>query len=149
MTNTEDPSANLQVIVAAALIDSDGKILLQKRPKGKHLAGLWEFPGGKVEEGETPEAGLVRELNEELGIVVRVEDLDTGPFATLTGPFGPMVLLLYLCRFWKGEPKLLHAAELCWLAPIDMDPAKMPPADGPLIAYLLSHTVPVNAETPI
>ncbi|HEX9932920.1 MAG TPA: (deoxy)nucleoside triphosphate pyrophosphohydrolase [Allosphingosinicella sp.] len=123
-------------VVAAALVDGDGRVLLQQRPAGGAMAGLWEFPGGKVEEGELPEAALARELDEELGIRVGREALVPACFAS--APLGErhMILLLYICRAWDGEPRPLHAAALAWLRPGEMEPDAMPPADRPLIALL-------------
>ncbi|HYG30264.1 MAG TPA: (deoxy)nucleoside triphosphate pyrophosphohydrolase [Allosphingosinicella sp.] len=123
-------------VVAAALIDGKGRVLLQQRPEGRAMAGLWEFPGGKVEEGELPEAALARELEEELGIAAAAADLLPACFAS--APLGGrhLVLLLYVCRNWQGEPRPLHAKALEWLRPDDMNPDEMPPADRPLIASL-------------
>lgn len=123
-------------VVAAALIDPAGRILLQQRPPGKAMAGLWEFPGGKVEPGETPEAALVRELDEELGVAVDEDGLVPACFAS--APLGErhMILLLYVCRAWRGEPRPLDATALKWLRPDEMVAAEMPPADRPLIAAL-------------
>jgi 8-oxo-dGTP diphosphatase len=123
-------------VVAAALADGDGRVLLQRRAPERTMAGLWEFPGGKVEAGELPEAALVRELREELGIVVREAALIPACFAS--APLGGrhMILLLYLCRQWQGEPEPLDASALKWLRPDEMDAAEMPPADRPLIPLL-------------
>jgi 8-oxo-dGTP diphosphatase len=123
-------------VVAAALCGADGRILLQRRAPGRAMAGLWEFPGGKVEAGEGPEAALVRELAEELGIEVSPLHLEPACFAS--APLGDrhMILLLFLCRRWKGEPRPLDAAELRWLRPSEMEPDEMPPADRPLVGWL-------------
>lgn len=124
------------IVVAAALIDAEGRVLLQQRPDGRHMAGLWEFPGGKLEPGEHPEAALVRELVEELGI--GIEESALSPAAFASAPLGErhMILLLYLCRRWSGEPRALEASGLKWLRPSEMHAPEMPPADGPLIALL-------------
>lgn len=123
-------------VVAAALIDESGRILLQQRRPGRSMAGLWEFPGGKVEDGELPEAALVRELAEELGIDVAPADLVPAAFASAPVGERHMILLLYLCRAWRGTPAPLDASALAWLRPGEMDAAAMPPADRPLIALL-------------
>lgn len=124
------------VVVAAALADAEGRVLLQKRAAGKAMAGLWEFPGGKVERDELPEAALARELEEELGIAVAAADLVPACFAS--APLGDrhMLLLLYLCRRWRGTPRALDAAALDWLFPAQMRALAMPPADEPLIELL-------------
>jgi 8-oxo-dGTP diphosphatase len=124
------------LVVAAALIDADGRILLQRRPPGRAMAGLWEFPGGKVEEGETPEAALVRELEEELAIGVEAAGLIPACFASAPNEDRHMILLLYLCRTWQGEPQALDASALMWARPAEMRALDMPPADQPLIALL-------------
>lgn len=123
-------------VVAAALIDGDGRVLVQRRPEGKAMAGLWEFPGGKIEPGETPEAALIRELEEELGIVVPAECLAPAVFAS--APLGDrhMLLLLYVARKWRGTPKALDASALKWLRPVELHALEMPPADRPLIGLL-------------
>jgi 8-oxo-dGTP diphosphatase len=125
-------------VVAAALVDARGRVLLQRRAAGRAMAGLWEFPGGKVEPGESAEAALVRELAEELGIEVAAEALEPAAFASAGAIDGraPMLLLLYLCRNWRGHPHPLDAEALKWLRPEEMDAAEMPPADRPLIARL-------------
>jgi len=123
-------------VVSAALIDADGHVLLQKRAPGRAMAGLWEFPGGKVEEGETPEAALVRELQEELGLHVDAARLAPAGFASAPHGESHLVLLLYLCREWNGEPRPLDATALKWLRPAEMRAAEMPPADRPLIPLL-------------
>lgn len=123
-------------VVAAALIDGEGRVLLQRRPEGRAMAGLWEFPGGKVERGEEPEAALVRELEEELGIGVAVPDLVPACFASAPLAERHLLLLLYICRIWEGEPRPLHADALKWLHPTEMDATEMPPADRPLIGLL-------------
>lgn len=134
------------VVVAAALVDGDGRVLLQRRLAGRTMAGLWEFPGGKVEDGERPEAALVRELAEELGVAVDAAALAPACFASADAPGGAgrhMLLLLYLCRAWRGEPRPLDAAALQWVRPRDMAALAMPPADRPLIA-LLEALLPVR-----
>jgi 8-oxo-dGTP diphosphatase len=123
-------------VVAAALIDAEGRVLLQQRAPGRAMAGLWEFPGGKVEPGELPEAALVRELDEELGIATDEAALEPACFASAPVGGRHMILLLYLCRAWRGEPRPLDASALKWLTPAQMAPAEMPPADQPLIALL-------------
>lgn len=129
------PTAPL-LVAAAALVDRDGRVLLQQRPAGKPLAGLWEFPGGKVEPGETPEAALIRELAEELGIGVAQACLAPACFAST--PLGDrhLLLLLYVCRKWEGVVTPLHATELRWARPVEMHALPMPPADRPLIGLL-------------
>jgi len=110
--------------------------LLQQRAPGRAMAGLWEFPGGKVEEGETPEAALTRELEEELGIRVDSGSLWPAGFASAPNGERHMVLLLYLCRAWRGEPRALEASALLWAHPADMRRLPMPPADEPLVDQL-------------
>jgi 8-oxo-dGTP diphosphatase len=124
------------IVVAAALIDGEGRVLLQQRAPGRAMAGLWEFPGGKVEPGELPEAALSRELEEELGIGVDPGRLVPACFAS--APLGErhMLLLLYLCRAWRGEPRALDASALLWTTPAEMTDLAMPPADAPLIPML-------------
>ena len=123
-------------VVAVALIDRKGRVLVQRRPAGKMLAGLWEFPGGKIEPGETPEAALVRELAEELGIVVDPAHLAPAAFASAPLAGRHLLLLLYICREWAGTPRPLDAEELLWCRPAELHGLAMPPADLPLIAPL-------------
>jgi 8-oxo-dGTP diphosphatase len=136
MPNPGSKATPLFPVVAAALIDRQGRVLVQQRPAGKHMAGLWEFPGGKVEPGETPEAALVRELHEELGIAI--EEAALVPLTFASAPLGErhLLLLLYLCRDWQGEPQALDAVALQWVRPADMRALAMPPADQPFIAIL-------------
>jgi 8-oxo-dGTP diphosphatase len=123
-------------VVAAALADPAGRILLQQRAPGRSMAGLWEFPGGKVEEGELPEAALIREIEEELGI--RIEAAAIRPACFASAPLGDrhMILLLYLCREWQGDPAPLDASALKWVRVEEMVADEMPPADRPLIGLL-------------
>ena len=123
-------------VVAAALTNQAGEILLQRRPEGRQMAGLWEFPGGKVDSGESPESALVRELEEELGVVVEPGNLH--PLAFASEPLGDrnLLLLLYICRTWQGDPKPLESPEIRWLRPEDMSALPMPPADRPLVVAL-------------
>ena len=130
------PPAKLFPVVAAALIDAQGRVLVQQRPPGKQMAGLWEFPGGKLEPGETPEAALVRELTEELGIVVTPSDLIPATFASETLGDRHLLLLLYTCRAWTGAPQALDAVALRWATPDEMRTLPMPPADAPFVDVL-------------
>ena len=123
-------------VVAVALIDADGRVLVQQRPAGKMFEGLWEFPGGKVEPGETPEDALVRELEEELAISVPCGCLFPATFASAPLDDRHLVLLLYTCRKWIGVPRALAAAGLKWARPVDLYALEMPPADAPLIGLL-------------
>ncbi len=126
-------------IVAAALVAEDNRILIQRRPVGKQMAGLWEFPGGKIEPRETPEDALVRELREELGIAVDVSSLIPACFASHAHGDQHLVLLLYICRIWAGLPQLLFADAMEWVTAAEMDAYDMPPADLPLVAYLKTY----------
>ncbi|MEH3106838.1 MAG: (deoxy)nucleoside triphosphate pyrophosphohydrolase [Sphingomonas fennica] len=123
-------------VVAVALVDADGRILLAERPAGKSMAGLWEFPGGKIEAGETPEAALVRELAEELGIDVSIACLAPATFASAALGDRHLVLLLYVCRKWQGIPRPLEGGALRWVRPAEMHRLPMPPADRPLIGLI-------------
>ena len=126
----------LVVVAAAVLVDGDGRVLICQRPAGKPMAGLWEFPGGKLEAGETPEAALVRELHEELGIWVKTDCL--APFVFASHPYADFHLLmpLFLCRRWEGMVERREHAALAWVKPIRLFDYAMPPADAPLCAYL-------------
>lgn len=132
---TADRSA-LLLVAAIALVDADGRVLVQQRPAGKPMAGLWEFPGGKVEAGETPEAALLRELEEELAIAVPVACLAPAAFASEPHDAGHLLLLLYVARKWTGVPRALAAAALRWVRPAELHRLAMPPADRPLIGLL-------------
>lgn len=124
------------LVVAAALVDSDGRVLIAQRPDGKQLAGQWEFPGGKVEDGETPETALIRELEEELGITVKQACLAPFVFASHTYENFHLIMPLYLIRRWDGEPEAREHKALKWVRPNDMRNYEMPPADLPLVAWL-------------
>jgi len=128
---------NLVLVAACALIDPDGRVLVTQRPPGKYMAGLWEFPGGKVEPGETPEATLVRELREELGIDTRSACLAPLTFASHAYDSFHLLMPLYVCRTWDGIVRPLEGQGLKWLRPRDLHGLDMPPADAPLIAPLI------------
>lgn len=127
---------NCLIVVAAAMVDRDGRVLVQQRPPGTAMAGLWEFPGGKVEPGETPEAALIRELAEELGI--EVDHACLAPACFASEPLGErhLLLLVYALRKWKGVPEARHATALRWVRPVELYGLDMPPADRPLIGLL-------------
>ena len=126
----------LLLVAACALVDVDGRVLMCQRPEGKSLAGLWEFPGGKLEPGETPEACLIRELHEELGI--RVTQACLAPFVFASHSYESFHLLmpLFLCRRWEGVVERREHAALKWVRPRELPDLPMPPADVPLCAYL-------------
>lgn len=123
-------------VVAAALIDAEGRILIAKRPAGKSLPGLWEFPGGKLKDGETPEAALVRELREELGLTVAPADLTPLTFASHDYADFHLFMPLYLCRRWQGRPEAHEHDAIAWARPEELADYPMPPADAPLIKVL-------------
>ncbi|ALH81783.1 (deoxy)nucleoside triphosphate pyrophosphohydrolase [Sphingopyxis macrogoltabida] len=127
---------NCLIVVAAALVDRDGRLLVQQRPEGLSMAGLWEFPGGKIEPGETPEQALIRELGEELAIDVDHACLAPACFASDTLGDRHLLLLLYVCRKWRGTPVAQHASALRWVRPVELHSLAMPPADKPLIGLL-------------
>ncbi len=124
------------LVVAVALIDIDGRVLIGQRPEGKTLAGLWEFPGGKVEPGERPEAALIRELREELGIDVQEACLSPFVFASHAYDSFHLLMPLYLCRRWSGVVVKREHAALAWVKPNALSAYPMPPADAPLVAWL-------------
>ncbi len=131
--NTPQP---LLLVVAVALVDPDGRVLIAQRPQGKAMAGLWEFPGGKIEPGETPEDTLIRELREELGITVKAACLAPFTFASHTYDAFHLLMPLFICRRWDGTAQPLHHAALKWVRPRDMGSYAMPAADLPLIPML-------------
>ena len=124
------------LVAACALVDIDGRVLLARRPKGRPMAGLWEFPGGKVEEGETPEQALIRELKEELAIDVSQACLAPFTFASHAYPDFHLLMPLYVCRRWKGEVMAQEGQELTWARATRLGDFDMPPADEPLRAML-------------
>ena len=133
MSNTRE----LLLVVAAALVDADNRVLLAQRPEGRSMAGLWEFPGGKVDAGETPEDALIRELKEELGISVQAPCL--APLTFASHDYGDFHLLmpLYICRRWQGLVQPREGQKLAWVEKQQLRDYPMPPADEPLIAHLL------------
>ena len=126
----------IQLVVACALVDADRRVLIAKRPEGKSMAGLWEFPGGKVEPDETPEAALIRELREELGVETKEACLAPLSFASHSYENIHLLMPLYVCRKWQGTPQALEHADLKWVRPQALRDYPMPPADEPLIAAL-------------
>ena len=143
--DVKKPDAGVETLLvsAVALIDIDGRVLMAKRPAGKAMAGMWEFPGGKVDEGETPETALVRELDEELGIDITESCLAPLTFASHIYEKGEagekafhLLMPLYVCRVWKGMVKPLEGQELKWVRPLDMRKLDLPAADIPLVAIL-------------
>ena len=129
-------SVKLVLVAACALIDADGRVLIAQRPVGKVMAGLWEFPGGKVEAGERPEQSLIRELREELGIVVKEDCLAPLTFASHAYPDFHLLMPLYVCRRWEGIVEAREQQALKWVRPNDLRNFPMPPADEPLIPHL-------------
>lgn len=127
----------LLLVAACALIDTDGRVLIAKRPAKKDMAGLWEFPGGKVEPDERPEMTLIRELREELGIDVQEACLAPLTFASHTYPQFQLLMPLWVCRRWEGTAKALEGQELAWVRPTALRDYPMPPADEPLIPHLV------------
>jgi 8-oxo-dGTP diphosphatase len=132
----QDGHRPLTLVAACALIDADGRVLLARRPEGKKMAGLWEFPGGKLHDGETPEAALIRELKEELGIDVSAACLAPFAFASHAYERFHLLMPLYLCRRWKGTPRPRENQMLAWVRPQKLADYPMPPADKPLIPLL-------------
>ena len=130
-------SAKVVLVAACALIDADGRVLIAQRPAGKPMAGLWEFPGGKIEAGERPEVCLIRELKEELGIDLKEECLAPLTFASHLYPDFHLLMPLYVCRRWEGIVEPREAQKLKWVRPNDLRNYPMPPADEPLIPHLI------------
>lgn len=136
-TERKDSEGGTVLLVAAvAMIDGDDRILMTKRPEGKHLAGTWEFPGGKVREGETPEATLVREVQEELGVDIAESCLAPFTFASHAYDDFHLLMPLYLCRIWRGIVQGRESQALKWARVADMPDLPMPPADEPLVAMI-------------
>ncbi len=127
----------LVLVAACALVDPDARVLIAQRPQGKPMAGLWEFPGGKIEAGERPEQTLIRELREELGIVVNVACLAPLTFASHAYPDFHLLMPLYVCRRWEGTVRALEGQKVAWVRPNRLRDYPMPPADEPLISHLM------------
>ena len=128
--------AKVVLVAACALIDADGRVLIAERPAGKSMAGLWEFPGGKVDPGERPEDALIRELKEELGIVVNEACLAPLTFASHSYEDFHLLMPLYVCRRWEGTVASREGQKLAWVRPNRLKEYPMPPADVPLISHL-------------
>lgn len=133
---SEAPSRPALAVVCVALVDADRNVLLAQRPAGKTMAGLWEFPGGKIDANETPEAALVRELDEELGIALATGDIEPVTFASHAYDGFHVLLLLYLCRHWQGAITPREAQRVLWVPAADLDAHAMPEADKPLVSAL-------------
>lgn len=133
------PALPIVLVAAVALVDADGRVLLAQRPVGKRMAGLWEFPGGKVDVAETPEAAVVRELHEELGLDITESCLAPLTFASHRYDDFHLLMPLYACRVWRGTPVPREGQALRWLRPVAMAALPMPPADRPLVALLRDY----------
>ena len=131
-------SIKVVLVAACALVDAAGRVLLAQRPAGKPMAGLWEFPGGKIETGERPEQSLIRELKEELGISVKEDCLAPLTFASHAYPDFHLLMPLYICRRWEGTVTALEGQQLAWVRPNRLRDYEMPPADVPLISHLMA-----------
>ena len=131
-------SVNIVLVAACALVDADGRVLLAQRPQGKSMAGLWEFPGGKLEPGETPERSLIRELKEELAIDVKEACLAPLTFASHGYPDFHLLMPLFVCRRWDGSITALEGQQLVWVKPNRLRDYDMPPADVPLVSHLMA-----------
>ncbi len=137
MTGAPPPTGKpVVLVVAVALVDIDGRVLISRRPDGKAMAGLWEFPGGKVRDGETPEAALIREMREELAIDTAESCLAPLSFASHAYEDFHLLMPLYVCRKWKGTVRALEGQALKWVRPNALPDYPMPPADEPLVAIL-------------
>ncbi len=135
-TTEAEPDRPIVLVAAVALVDRDGRVLIAKRPEGKAMAGLWEFPGGKVDPGETPEAALIRELDEELGIQVPARCLAPLTFASHAYDEFHLLMPLYVCRNWDGIVVAREGQDLKWVRPVRLGDYDMPPADAPLVAMV-------------
>ncbi len=133
---TTEAERPVLLVAAVALVDVDGRVLIARRPEGKAMAGLWEFPGGKVGAGETPEEALIRELEEELGIDVTENCLAPFTFASHAYDRFHLLMPLYVCRVWEGSVRPLEGQTLKWVRPVRLGDYPMPPADRPLVAML-------------
>ncbi len=133
---TTEAERPVLLVAAVALVDVDGRVLIARRPEGKAMAGLWEFPGGKVGPGETPEEALIRELEEELGIDVTENCLAPFTFASHAYDRFHLLMPLYVCRVWEGSVRPLEGQALKWVRPVRLGDYPMPPADRPLVAML-------------
>lgn len=136
MSQVTSPSEPIMLVSAVALVDRDGRVLLAQRPPGRSMAGLWEFPGGKVKSGETPEAALIRELEEELGIDTAESCLAPLTFASHGYDDFHLLMMVYVCRKWSGKPRPMEGGELVWVRAAKLRDYEMPPADLPLIPVL-------------
>ena len=137
MIGGRDRRVKLVLVAACALVDADGRVLIAQRPPGKPMAGLWEFPGGKVEDHERPEDTLIRELKEELGIIVNEACLAPLTFASCTYPAFHLLMPLYICRRWEGLAIAREGQQLAWVRANRLRDYPMPPADIPLIPHLI------------
>ena len=134
---SEAKTVKLVLVVACALVDADGRVLIAQRPGGKSMAGLWEFPGGKIEAGERPELSLIRELKEELGIEVKEACLAPLTFASHAYPDFHLLMPLFVCRRWEGQPAPREGQMIKWVKPGRLREFPMPPADIPLVPMLI------------
>ncbi|MBZ9726633.1 (deoxy)nucleoside triphosphate pyrophosphohydrolase [Mesorhizobium sp. CO1-1-7] len=137
MNDVQSSGKRLLLVAACALVDADGRVLLAQRPQGKQLAGLWEFPGGKVEAGETPEQCLIRELQEEIGIETEIPCLAPLTFASHSYDDFHLLMPLFVCRRFRGIAQPREGQALKWVRPKQMRDYPMPPADAPLIPFLI------------